>query len=71
MAHTEPDLREKRTIEGMLNAKVPVNKNAAEFVRHRSTVYREIKQNYFTGDELPYLSGYYGINASAASMDRI
>ena len=63
MAHTELDLRERRAIEDMLNAKVPVSKIAAEIGRHRSTVHREIKRNYFTDEELPYLNGYYGINA--------
>ena len=48
MAHTELDLRERRAIEDMLNAKVPVSKIAAEIGRHRSTIYREIKRNYFT-----------------------
>ena len=63
MAHTELDLRERRTIEDMLNAKVSVSKIAAEIGRHRSTVYREIKRNSFADEELPCLSGYYGINA--------
>ncbi|MEM1159290.1 MAG: helix-turn-helix domain-containing protein [Pseudomonadota bacterium] len=43
MAHTELDLRERRTIEDMLNARVPVSKIAAEIGRHRSTIYPEIK----------------------------
>ena len=58
MAHTELDLRERRAIEDMLNAKVSVNKIAAVIGRHPSTVYREIKRNYFYDDELPYLNGY-------------
>lgn len=70
MAHTELDLRERRAIEDMLNAKVPVSKIAAEIGRHRSTVYREIKRNYFEDDELPYLSGYYGMNAQKYASDR-
>ena len=70
MAHTELDLRERRTIEGMLNANVPVSKIAAQIGRHRSTVYREIKRNYFTDDELPYLDGYYGMNAQKYASDR-
>jgi hypothetical protein len=45
MAHTELDLRERRAIEGMLNAKVPVSKIAIAISRHRSTVFREIKRN--------------------------
>lgn len=35
MAHTELDLRERRAIEDMLNAKMPVSKIAAEIGRHR------------------------------------
>lgn len=70
MAHTELDLRQRRTIEDMLNAKVPVSRIAAEIGRHRSTVYREIKRNYFTDDALPYLNGYYGMNAQKSALDR-
>lgn len=40
-----------------------MSKIAAEIGRHRSTVYREIKRNYFNDEELPYLKGYYGMNA--------
>jgi len=70
MAHTELDLRERRAIEDMLNPKVPVSKIAAEIGRHRSTVYREIKRNYFTDDELSYLNGCYGMNAQRYASDR-
>lgn len=70
MAHTELDLRERRTIEDMLNAKVSVTKIAAEIGRHRSTVYREIKRNYFSDDELPYLNGYYGMVAQREASKR-
>jgi len=70
MAHTELDLRERRAIEDMLNAKVPVSKIAAEIGRHRSSIYREIKRNYFTDEELPHLNGYYGMNAQKYASDR-
>ena len=70
MTHTELDLRERRAIEDMLNAKVPVSKIAAEIGRHRSTVYREIKRDFFTDKELPYLSGYFGMNAQRYAADR-
>lgn len=53
MAHTELNLRERRAIEDMLNAKVPVSKIATEIGRHRSTIYREIKRNGFEDNELP------------------
>ena len=70
MAHTELDLRERRAIEDMLNAKVPANKIAAEIGRHRSTVYREIKRNCFEDDELPELNGYYGVVAQREASKR-
>nr|WP_274379257.1 helix-turn-helix domain-containing protein [Rhodophyticola sp. CCM32] len=38
MAHTELGLRERRAIEDMLHAKVPVNEIAAAIGRHRSTI---------------------------------
>ena len=70
MSHTELDLRERRLIEDMLHAKVPISRISAEIGRHRSTVYREIKRNSFTDDELPYLTGYYGVMAQRAASQR-
>lgn len=70
MAHTELSLRERRAIEDMLNAKVPVSKIATEIGRHRSTVHREIKRNRYCDDELPNLSGYYGMTAQRSAAQR-
>lgn len=70
MAHTELDLRERRTIEDMLNAKVPVSKIAAVIGRYRSTVYREIKRNFYIDDEIPNLNGYYGMVAQREASKR-
>jgi len=70
LTHTELELRERRAIEDMLNARMPVSKIAAEIGRHRSTVYREIKRNRFEDDELPHLSGYYGVNAQRTAKAR-
>lgn len=70
MAHTEPSLRERRAIEDMLNAKVPVSEIAVEIGRHRSTVYREIKRNRYYDDELPNLTGYYGMTAQRSAAQR-
>jgi IS30 family transposase len=70
MAHTELDLRERHTIEDMLNAKMSVDKIAAEIGRHRSTVFREIKRNIYVDDELPKLNGYYGMNAQRTALNR-
>ena len=70
MAHTELDLVERRGIEDMLNAKMPVREIAKELGRHRSSIYREIKRNGFVDEELPYLSGYYGMVAQKSATDR-
>lgn len=70
MAHTELDLRERRTIEDMLNAKVPVGEIAAHIGRHRSTIYREIKRNFFEDDDFKYLNGYYGVTAQSYASER-
>uniref|UniRef100_UPI0038CD1D5F helix-turn-helix domain-containing protein n=1 Tax=Pseudophaeobacter flagellatus TaxID=2899119 RepID=UPI0038CD1D5F len=45
MAHRELNLRERRAIEDMLNAAIPVREIAAEIGRHVSTIYRDIKRN--------------------------
>jgi IS30 family transposase len=63
LAHIELNLRERRRIEDMLNAKASVRKIAEAIGRHRSTVYREIKRNAFSDEELPELNGYYAMNA--------
>ena len=65
LAHRELDLRERRAIEEMLHAKVPVNEIAAVIGRHRSMVYRETKRNGLKDGELPELNGYYALNAQA------
>jgi len=70
MAHTELDLRERCMIEDMLYAKVPVSKIATKIGRHRSTIYREIRRNFYSDEELAYLEGYYGMNAQRFASAR-
>lgn len=70
MAHRELNLRERRAIEDMLNAKIAVREIAAEIDRHVSTVYREIKRNHYDDKELPELNGYYGMVAQRAASQR-
>ena len=70
MSHTELNLRERRVIEDMLQAKMSVREIAAEIGCHRSTIYRDIKRNGYTDDELPELNGYYGIVAQKAATQR-
>jgi IS30 family transposase len=47
----------------MLNAKMSVDKIAAEIGRHRSTVFREIRRNFYRDVELPELKGYHAVTA--------
>jgi len=54
----------------MLNAKCSVDEIAAEIGRHRSTVYREIKRNFYTDDLIPDLNGYYGLVAQREASKR-
>ncbi|MEL6415970.1 MAG: IS30 family transposase [Pseudomonadota bacterium] len=70
LAQSELNLHERRAIADMLNAKMPVNKIAAEIGRGRSTVCTEIKRDYFTDDEPLYLSGYYGMSDQQYVGDR-
>jgi len=70
MPHTELDLRERRVIEDMLNAKYSISKIAEEIGKHRSTIYREVKRNGFTDDDLTYLNGYYGVVAHRSATFR-
>ncbi|WP_254884994.1 helix-turn-helix domain-containing protein [Salipiger sp. HF18] len=69
-AHEELDLRERRRIEDLLNAKLPVSRIAAEIGRHRSTVYREIRRNWFSYECLPGYDGYYGGAAHQKATSR-
>lgn len=70
MTHTELNLRERRRIEDMLNAKAPIWEIAEAIGRHRSTIYREIKRNAFCDEELPELNGYYGLIAQKDALAR-
>jgi IS30 family transposase len=70
MALTELGLRERRTIDDLFNAKMSVDKIAAEIGRHRSAVFREIKLNRFVGDELPNRNGYYEMTAQRFVVER-
>jgi transposase, IS30 family len=70
MAHKELNLRERRVIEDMLNAKIPIREIAAQIGRHVSTIYRDIKRNRYADNDLPELNGYYGLVAQRAAVQR-
>lgn len=70
MKRTELNLAERRTIENLLHRKMKVSEIARQINRHRATVYREIKRNFFKDDELPQLNGYYGMLAQKSAAER-
>jgi len=70
MAHTELDLAERGIIQKMLRAGVAIARIAERLGRHRSTIYREIKRNYFTDEEWPEISDYYGKLAQDMARER-
>ena len=70
MKRTELNLTERRKIEDLLHRKVKVAEIARQINRHRATVYREIKRNFFKDDELPHLNGYYGMVAQKSAAER-
>lgn len=66
----ELGIDERRQIERMMVARVPITKIARELGRHRSTIYRELSRNRFTDEENPYLDGYYGSVAQRMASQR-
>ena len=63
-------LEERRKLAKWREAKMLVPEIADRLGRAPSTIYREIKRNHFEDDELPYLSGYYGVNAQRSAEAR-
>ncbi len=70
MAHLELGIEERRRIERLRNARVPVMEIADELGRHRSTIYRELKRNRLDDEENPYLDGYYSSVAQTMAARR-
>jgi len=71
MAHTELDLRERRAIEDMVNAKVRVGEMARVLKRSKSTIHREIKRNFWADDAFPKkYAGYFGHAAQLQTNKR-
>lgn len=70
MAHIELALHERQVIADMVLAKASVGAIAEKLSRHRSTIYREIKRNTYTDEEMPELNGYYGRIADRFAAER-
>ncbi|MEH6523365.1 hypothetical protein [Sulfitobacter sp.] len=63
MNRAELNLAERRTIEDLLHRKVKVFEIVGQTNHHRATVYREIKRNYFTDQELWRITTSMGAGA--------
>ena len=57
------NLDERRKVANWLDAKIPIKEIADNLGRAPSTIYREIKRNYYSDAELPQLNGYHAMNA--------
>ena len=69
MAHTELDVRERRRSR-IFDGEGACLDDRRGLDRHRSTIYREIKRNRFEDDELPELTGYFGLLAQKTASER-
>ncbi|MDR6433522.1 IS30 family transposase [Brucella pseudogrignonensis] len=64
------DLDERRRIARWRTAKLSVDVIAERLGRHRSTIFRELKRNQFTDDEIEDLNGYYCTIADQKCRER-
>lgn len=68
--YTQLSITERRRIERWRHAKVPVDEMARVLKRCRSTIFRELKRNYFSDESMPKCDGYYGAAAHLMQADR-
>ena len=64
--YTQLSLQERRKIEDWWHAKVPVREMARALKRHKSTIFREIKRNFWADESLP--KNYAGYFRHAAQL---
>ena len=67
-SYRQLDLAERRTIFRLLNSKVPTAAIAEKLGRHRSTIHREIRRNYFHAQR--EYAGYYPVSAQDLAIER-
>ena len=64
-------LQERRRIEDWWLAKIPVAEMARVLKRHKSTIHREIKRNFWADDAFPKkYAGYFGMAAHQRTQQR-
>ena len=69
--YTQLSMQERRRIEDWWHAKVPVTQMARVLKRHKSTIFREIKRNFWADDAFPKkYAGYFGMAAHQRTQRR-
>lgn len=63
-------LEERRKLAKWLTAKMPISEIADRLGRAPCTIYRDIKRNRYTDEELPERNGYCGMVAQQKPADR-
>ncbi|MDC7696032.1 helix-turn-helix domain-containing protein [Asticcacaulis sp. DXS10W] len=63
------DMAERRQIMKLLERKVPLSQIAKIVGRHQSTIYRELRRNFFR-DKYPEFSGWFPWTASELARKR-
>jgi IS30 family transposase len=70
--YTQLSMQERRRIEDWWHAKVPVAEMARQVNRHRATVSREIKRNFWADDAFPKkYAGYFGMAAHQRTQRKL
>ena len=63
-------LEERRKIETWRATKVSVDVIAERLGRNRSTIFRDLRRNYFKDVDMPKVVGYFGVVASMKALLR-
>ncbi|ESQ88825.1 IS30 family transposase [Asticcacaulis benevestitus] len=69
-SYTHLTKEERQTIYKLLDRKIPLTQIAKMLGRHHSTLYREIRRNYFHDRECPQYSGWFAWNATEFARKR-
>ena len=69
--YTQLSMQERRRTEDRWHAKVPVAEMARVLKCHKSTIFREIKRNFWVDDAFPKkYAGYFGMAAHQLTQRR-